>query len=147
MRSTRSRAPESGPKRQGPSGRKRTVKLVAGVTGEIAISVVKNVSQNVIQKWGRPSFFVVCQASQAETLGRRQKSIVCPTKQFHKAVPPHTIFAATELFDIFANQDPNRKVSRQNLLRSPTISAPPDPLHRSAPAQKRPMHRSPDSAT
>src|SRR5260221_9408025 len=121
MRSTRSRAPESGPKRQGPSGRNRTVKLVLGETGDIAISVVKNVSQNVIQKWGRPSFFVVCQASQAETLGRRQKSIVCPTKQFHKAVPqssssPHNLCSDRGIRHI-RNAGTNRRASPRNLLR------------------------------
>src|SRR5271156_5667525 len=35
MRSTRSRAPESGPKRQGPNGRKRTAKLGLEPAGDM----------------------------------------------------------------------------------------------------------------
>src|SRR5258708_2366012 len=75
MRSTRSRAPESGPKRQGPSGRKRTVKLVLGETGDICYS-----SESKSRADHR--FLRSAKLVQRRALGRRQKSIVCPTKQF-----------------------------------------------------------------
>src|SRR5258708_4915460 len=75
MRSTRSRAPESGPKRQGPSGRKRTVKLVLGETGDICYSRESKSRADHRFLWS-------AKLVQRRALGRRQKSIVCPTKQF-----------------------------------------------------------------